>query len=172
MNPIISLGLRFVVSLQICLAAFASFAQSQISSSGEGATVQRVLQYEFLLGNELGTKVGICVDDAMGKEWFLDEDLSQEIRPSALNNLRSASEKCAVTMSAQKGRLAAQLRTMTEHQLKLAMQLDPTVNASRNCLKTSRATEAIRACIATAMGKPPTENEWGFWKVLIQKFTL
>lgn len=173
MNANISSGMRVAICLSVCLAAFSAFAQSQDSTSGEvdGATLQRILQYESVLGSELSTKVGICVDDAMGKAWIIDEDLSQEIRPSVLSNLRHASERCAVTMSSQKGRLAAQLREMTERQLRLAMKLDQPVAASRHCVKTAGSTEAFRTCIAKVFGKPPTENEVGFWNVLIQRFT-
>lgn len=163
---------RFLVCFPLCLAVFTAFAQSPISDFRDHTTLQRVLQYEFVLGTDLGTKVGVCIDDAMGNVWLLGEDPSQELRPSVLSNLRQASETCAVRMSTQKARLAAQLRGMTERQLKLAMKLDQSVNASRKCLKQAGTTETFRACITTAMGKPSTENEWGFWSVLIQRVAI
>jgi hypothetical protein len=172
MSTELSPGMRVSVCLPICLATLTAFAQSQVSDSQDSTALQRVLQYEVVLGTELSTKVGICVDDAMGNAWLFGEDPSQGIRPSVLSNLRHASETCAVTMSTQKGRLAAQLREMTERQLKLAVKLDQPANASRNCLKTAGATEAVRACIGTAIGKPLTESEWGFWNLLLQRFTF
>jgi hypothetical protein len=173
MKANISSGLRVAICMPVCLAAFATFAQTPDSNSVDldSSALQRILQYESLLGSDLSTKVGICVDDVMGKAWIIDGDPSQEIRSSVLGNLRHASETCAVTMSSQKGRLAAQLREMTERQLQLAMKLEKPVAASRTCLKSSTTTDAFRTCIAKVIGKPPTEIEMDFWSVLIQRFS-
>lgn len=174
MNASILQGIRMAFCLPVWLAAFTAFAQSQDSTSSEvdGSTLQRILQYESVLGSELSTKVGICIDDALNKAWIIDEDLTKEIKPSVLSNLRRASETCAITTSSQRTRLAAQLREMTERQLRLAMKLDQPVTASRNCLKTTGTSETHKACIATAIGKLPTENEWGYWTLLIRRANL
>lgn len=173
MKANISSGLRVAICMPVCLAAFATFAQTPDSNSvdEDSSALQRILQYESVLGSDLSTKVGICVDEAMGKAWIIDVEPSQEIRPSILSNLRHASETCAVTMSAKKGRLAAQLREMTERQLLLAMKLEQPVAASRACLKTASSTVVFKSCITKAIGKLPNENEMGFWNELVQRFT-
>jgi hypothetical protein len=149
-------------------------AQIQDSTSGEvdSGTLQRILQYESVLGNELSTKIGVCVDDNLGKAWFIDDDTSQEIPSSVLNTLRQASETCAITMTPQKGRLVSQLREMTERQLVLSKKLDQPVADSRKCVKTPGTIEAFKSCISKATGKPPTEIELRFWTVLIQRSTF
>lgn len=174
MNASMLQGMRIAFCLPVCLAAFTAFAQSQDSTSSEvdGSTLQRILQYESVLGSELSTKVGVCIDGALNKAWIIDEDLTKEVQPSVLSNLRRASETCAITMSSRKARLAAQLREMTERQLQIAMRLEKPVTASRNCLKTTGTSETLKACITTAIGKPPTQKEWGYWTLLIQRANL
>lgn len=163
---------QLLTLLVIGLATIKTYSQPvQVPDSAETALVQRIFQYESVLGSELKPKVAFCVDEAMGKSWFLGDAPTLEIRKSLVEKLRRSAETCAVVTSTEKARLAAELRAMTERQLKLAQRLEVPIAAARVCVTTSPTPMDFRTCLTKALGKPPAEVDWGYWMVLFERKT-
>ncbi len=150
--------------------AFSQPSQKPLDDTND-ALLQRIIQYESVLGFELKPKVALCIDDAMGRIWFLGDDPSLEVKQSTAYKLRNVAESCAVAMSSEKARLAAQLRALTERQLKLAQRLEMPVATARACVaKPSTATE-YRNCLSKVLRTTPDETDWGYWMVLYERKT-
>jgi hypothetical protein len=158
---------------------YGSKASLSVNGALEGGVIsdikvpllQRIIQYESVLGFELKPKVALCVDEAMGSIWFLGDDPSLEVRQSIAYKLRNVAESCAVAMSSEKARLAAQLRALTERQLKLAQRLEMPVATARACVAKSATPTEFRNCISKVLRNPPDETDWGYWMVLYERKT-
>jgi len=165
----------FKSSFAVLLLVVSQTAFSQVTSStlfeANGALLLRVLQYESVLGFELNPKVSLCVDEAMGRHWILGDDPSQGVRQSTSDKLRQVADTCPVALSSEKARLAAQLRALTERQLKLAQRIEKPAAVARDCLTKSTSAAELRICLTSVFGKPPPESEWGHWLVLYERRT-
>ena len=162
---------KFAFGVVLLLVSQTIFSQPVISSLNEldGPLLLRVIQYESVLGFELKAKVALCVDEAMGNQWFLGDDLSQEVRNSTKDRLRQVADTSPVALSSEKARLAAQLRALTERQLMLAQRIEKPAAVVRNCMNKSISTVEFRKCLTSVFGKPPPEPEWGHWLVLFER---
>lgn len=158
-------GLRCIAYCLGCLAAHNAFAQTNEDSllQSDVAVVQRLLQYELVLDSPINSKVGLCVDELMGKTWFLSADPASEVRQSVVDKVRQAEESCAVANSGKKSRLAAEIRAMTERQLKLALRLEKAVANARICVSTSPTTTELNNCITTVQGTPTLAIDFDYW---------
>lgn len=156
----------------VCLGSLNAMSQpASILDEPDVALVQRILQYEFVLGSELKPKIALCLDEAMGSSWFLEADSTLEIRQSVVEKLRRTVETCTVATSSEGSRLAAQLRAMTEGMLKKAQQLEIPISSARVCISKEISPAEFRNCITKALGKPPAEVDWGYWMILFERST-
>jgi hypothetical protein len=164
---------RLLFGAMLCIGSQIAYSQPDLKPLDEtnGALLQRIIQYESVLGFELKPKVALCVDEAMGSIWFLGDDPSLEVRQSIAYKLRNVAESCAVAMSSEKARLAAQLRALTERQLKLAQRLEMPVATARACVAKSATPTEFRNCISKVLRNPPDETDWGYWMVLYERKT-
>ena len=163
--------IRFSLGILLLVVSQIDFSQAASSTFFEanGALLLRVLQYETVLGFELEPKVSLCVDEAMGRHWFLGDDPSQVVRQSTSDKLRQLADTCPVALSSEKARLAAQLRALTERQLKLAQRIEKPAAVARGCITKSTSAAELKICLTSVFGKPPPESEWGHWLVLYER---
>lgn len=171
-------SVRSVVQLTVAMFSMCSIFHSVLAQTAsmdladaDTEVVQRLMQYDCVLDEQMSSKVGLCVDELMGGTWFLPDTPSSEVRRSVADRARHAAENCAVATSGEKSRLVAALRAMTERQLKLAARLEKPVADARLCVATSPSAPQLRNCITTAMGRPPLETNWVNWLRLYERRT-
>jgi hypothetical protein len=165
---------RLLVNLTMFWTCFISngvLAQNAAADLAEAETeiVQRLMQYDYVLDEQMSAKVGMCMDELMGGAWLLPAASTAEIRHSVAERARHAAENCAVAATGEKSRLVAELRAMTERQLKLAARLERPVADARLCVAKSPSTLQLRQCVTTAMGRPPLETDWVNWLRLYER---
>lgn len=144
---------------------------NQNLSNAEMVALYRLMQYDYVLDSHLSSAVGLCVDELMGGIWLLPDAPSSTVRNSVTDRVRQAAENCAVATTGEKSRLVAELRAMTERQLKMAARLGKPVADARLCIATSPSTSQLRNCVTLAMGRPPLEPDWVNWVRLYERRT-
>lgn len=144
---------------------------NQDLTNAEVEALYRLIQYDYVLDSHLSSAVGLCVDELMGGIWLLPDAPSSTVRNSVTGRVRHAAENCAVATTGEKSRLVAELRAMTERQLKMAARLEKPVADARLCVATSPSTPLLRNCVTLAMGRPPSETDWVNWLRLYERRT-
>lgn len=151
--------------LSYVLSTGAVSAGSSSPSPQAGELLLRLLQYEAMLGDELTPEMALCVDMVTRGRFFEFAPDGGPPGASAINSVRRAAELCAISPAYGATRLVGELRELLAKQLAQATKL----NAVRQCLSQSVGTEALRTCVTTATGAPPTPTEWRQWTTLFQQ---
>jgi hypothetical protein len=155
--------------LVACLIAGAPRAEEVATRNAEDARLQRLLQYELLLGLTLPADTAMCVDAALRGPWLLPGTARQELSPLVSERVRQAAEGCEAARQPDDRRLAAQLRTRGEQQLEAAAWAQERLPKARDCLAFSADTVALRTCVTAALGVPPSEADWRRWTALFER---
>ena len=160
--------------------AQANLPQDVIANASDpGEVVQRVLQYELVIGYELEAKLAACVDEELQKTWMLPEKAEAELSNKAIERVRRRLEICQAGGKAIPNaggspgdyRLTTEMRSSLESQLKAARALELSKKPAKDCLAKSDTTENLKACLNAALASSPSESVWSKWLVLFERRT-
>jgi hypothetical protein len=157
----------------LVLAAFCAVAgvhaQPLAAHDADGVRLQRLLQYELLLGVTLPVDTALCVDAALSGAWVLPGTARQELSPMVPERVRQAAETCEAARQPEDRRLAAKLRARAEQQLEAAAWAEERLPKARACLALSADISALRDCVTAALGTQPSEADWRRWTALFER---
>jgi len=144
-------------------------AQDVPQKGRDGQRLQRLLQYEALLGIEMTADVALCMDAALNSQWLLPSKATQEVQPLIIDRVRHAGEACEVSKRPEDRRLAEQMRARVEQQLEGAAWAQERLPKARACLAQSADLVALRNCVSTTLGVQPSEADWRRWSALFER---
>lgn len=159
----------FVVLLLAVCVSSAIQAQQSTTRDVDGARLQRLLQYESLVGVVLPADTALCVDVALNSPWLLPATARQDLAPTVAERVRHAAEACEASRRPLDHRLASQLRSRSQQQLEAATWAEEKLPKARDCLALSADTAALRACVTEALGAPPSDADWRRWTALFER---
>ncbi len=129
----------------------------------------RLLQFESLLGAELSSETGLCMDAMLQSAWLMPGGKAQEVQPLTIDRVRRAAEVCDAATGSGDRRLAEQLRARAAHQLEAAEWLQERLPKARACLMTSVDQSTLRACLTAVLGELPSDADWRRWLTLFER---
>jgi hypothetical protein len=135
--------------------------------------VQRVLQYEIMLGSDLSSGVALCIDEKFSNAWMLPENPNAEVSAQATERVRRALELCQANSGEDPmpSRLASQIRRNMEEQFKIAQALNASKKAVQSCMSNAQAQDTYKACMTTALPASRNESSWPRWAMLFDRRT-
>ena len=155
--------------LAACCAAAAVPAQQLAAHDADGVRLQRILQYEVLLGLALPADTALCVDASLRGAWLLPGTAKQELSPLVSERVRQVAETCEAARQPEDRRLAAQMRARAEQQLDAAAWAEERLPKARACLAQSGDTAVLRDCVTALLGTPPSDADWRRWTSLFER---
>jgi hypothetical protein len=164
--------LLFVVLSLVGAACWPQTLQAQaVAPPGPSAAhfLPRLLQFEGLLGAELSSETGLCIDAILQSAWLIPGSKAQEVQPLTIDRVRRAAEVCDAETGPYDRRLAEQLRARVAQQLESAEWLQERLPKARACLMTSVDQTTLHACLTAVLGEPPSDADWRRWLALFER---
>lgn len=147
-----------------------ALAQSSAPNENDLQFVQRLLQYELVIGKQISFDTGTCIDVQLGQRWRLLENLEQasDAWRKISEKIRFSEEYCTSSDHSSDLRLVKNVRQAMENQLRRAAILEQFERA-RSCISNSVDLTSLKNCVAQACGQELSETDWKRWIVLYQK---
>jgi hypothetical protein len=156
-----------------CNAQTALPIDAVVDASLTSGMVQRVLQYELMLGSELESRLAVCVDEGLGSTWMIPEKLETEVPAKAIERVRRRLEICQAVSGTRSQdmtmRLAAGIRLSMESQLMAAHALELSKSLAQSCLTKSQSQEVFRICMTKALQMNPGNIQFSKWMTLYDR---
>lgn len=136
---------------------------------------QRVLQYEILLGREITSNIGLCIDGELSYAWMLPEKADTEISFKAIERVKSVQRFCEdryvrdSNVSGLTGSLTGGMRTVMLDQFQTAQVLEQNKKSTRSCLSNAQSQDVYKACIQLALPVVPSDFQWTRWFSLFER---
>ncbi len=159
-----------IASLVLVLGMAQVKAQSNPSTlESNNAILLRLSQYELIAETRFTTKVGVCIDELMGKRWLLTSNPAVQFREGVVDRLRQAAETCSVATSGESSRVVAQLRMKMEQLLALASQLESPHLMAQQCVTRSATSTDFESCITQTLGKTAAASTLREWSSIYER---
>lgn len=128
-------------------------------------TVERLLQYDAVVGKPLAPEIGFCID----RQFFGSKRPSSRsaagagISPRFEAQVSQAAEACisSAAQEARKSRLVGEIvaSLLTARQRRIAQETE----RARSCLTSSSDVQTLKGCITKARGQELPESDWQRW---------
>lgn len=173
MRDYLPVSLLYLSLMGNCYAQTTPTNSTEVDAAQSTELTLRVLQYEVMLGSELGSTLAVCVDEGLQNAWMLPEKAQTEFSGKAVERIRRRLEICQAGAGSQTKdlRLAGEIRIVMEAQLKAARALELSKNSARSCLSNSQMQDSYKACMATVLPVVPSEFQWTRWLALFERHT-
>ncbi len=144
---------------------------TQVDEAQRLELVQRVLQYEIMLGSDLSSGVALCIDEKFSNAWMLPENPNADVSAQATERVRRALELCQANSGEDLTlyRLASQIRSDLEEKFKLAKALDATKKAVHSCMSMAQGQDTYKTCMTAAIPASRNESSWPRWAMLFER---
>lgn len=147
-----------------------AIAQSSAPNENELQFVQRLLQYELVLGTQMTFDTGTCIDVQLGQRWRLPDNLEQagDAWRKVSEKIRFSEEICLSSERNSDLRFVKNVRQAMENQLQRAAILQQ-FELARGCISNSADLTSLKYCVVQARGQELSDADWKRWIVLYQK---
>ena len=178
LNLLTGLIFSFFLTLN-CLAQTTTANSFLLGTVQSTEMAQRVFQYEIVLGRELSSDVGVCIDGELSYAWMLPEKAETELSLKAIARVKSIQRVCGLHSGSDSnasifignftaGNFTAGIRTVISEQLQAAQVLEQTRKSTRVCLN-SQSQDTYKSCIQMALPVVPSDFQWTRWFSLFER---
>lgn len=158
----------------LLLIASTSSTESVVAESPQAEhealqLVQRLFQYEVLLGVPISLETGICIDTQLGQRWRLPNSKNQEGSrwQQVSEKVRIAAEECLPPESNELRGMTKELRLTMENQLgKRALQ--EKIDLARRCITKSADLASLKSCAPHAGDQDVSGKDWKRWVIIYE----
>lgn len=136
------------------------------------ALLQRVLQYELILGLEVDPAVSGCLDQQFAGQWLLPADPDIDVSAAASFRLRRAHEACLQPPGnayMQPRLVSGAVRHTLDTHLQARRELESARQQVHGCLAASRAVPQFEACLARTLAVGPGADVRARWVSIFKR---
>jgi len=169
-------GVIILISLMVECQAQSNLTRALLLATGQSPEMaQRVFQYEIILGRELSSNIGLCIDGELSYAWMLPENADSELSLKAIERVKNVQRVCEdrfvrdSNVFSLTGNLTAGIRTVMAEQLQAAQVLEQTKKSTRICLTNSQSQDTYKSCIQMALPLVPSDFQWTKWFSLFER---
>ncbi len=174
LNLLSGIIFSFLLTLN-CLAQTTTANSLLIDTVKSTEMAQRVLQYEIILGRELSSSIGVCIDGELSYAWMLPEKTETELSLKAIERVKTVQRFCEdrsvrdSNVFSLTGSLTAGIRTVMAEQFQAAQVLEQTKKSTRSCLSNAQSQDTYKSCIQLALPMVPSDFQWTRWFSLFER---